>query len=248
MSHVIYPTTNLKATEQMVVERGEGIYIYDNQGKQYLEGMAGLWCTGLGYDNRELIDSYQRAAGEAVFLPICLAARPTRRVSTWRTSSAAMVPVPDARVFFGNSGSDANDTHIKLLRYYFNAIGKPEKRKIITRERAYHGVTVAAGSLTSLPANLAHFDAPAGGPGHICAPTTRTTTAAARASETEAEFVDAHHRQPGTVDPGRRPGDYRRVFAEPITGASGVIVPPAGYYEKVQAILASTTSCSGPTR
>jgi 4-aminobutyrate--pyruvate transaminase len=73
---------------------------------------------------------------------------------------AEMVPVKDARVFFGNSGSDANDTHLKLLRYHFNAIGKPEKRKIITRERAYHGVTVAAGALTSLPANLAHFDAP----------------------------------------------------------------------------------------
>ncbi len=70
----------------------------------------------------------------------------------------AMVPVENAKVFFGNSGSDANDTHVKMLRYYFNAIGKPEKFKIIARERSYHGVTVAAASLTGLPPNHTNFD------------------------------------------------------------------------------------------
>ena len=156
MSAVIYPTTNLKATEQMIVDRGEGVYIYDSEGKQYLEGMAGLWCTGLGYNNRELIDTISDQLSKLSFSHM-FGGKAHQPGIDLADKLASMVPVQDARVFFGNSGSDANDTHIKLLRYYFNAIGKPEKFKIITRERAYHGVTVAAGSLTSLPANLAHF-------------------------------------------------------------------------------------------
>jgi 4-aminobutyrate--pyruvate transaminase len=149
---------------------------------------------------------------------------------------AAMAPVPDAKVFFGNSGSDANDSHIKLLRYYFNAIGKPEKRKIITRERAYHGVTVAAGSLTSLPANLEHFDAPLEALGIL-----RTDHAhyyrGGLEGESEAAFVD---RITGNLEQlilREGPDTIAAFIAEPVTGASGVIVPPPGYYEKVQAIL-----------
>jgi len=140
------------------------------------------------------------------------------------------------KVFFGNSGSDANDSHIKLLRYYFNAIGRPEKRKIITRERAYHGVTVAAGSLTSLPPNLAHFDAPVEALGIL-----RTDHPhyyrGAIGDETETDFVD---RITGNLEQlilREGPDSIAAFIAEPITGASGVIVPPAGYYEKVQAIL-----------
>jgi 4-aminobutyrate--pyruvate transaminase len=139
-------------------------------------------------------------------------------------------------VFFGNSGSDANDSQIKLLRYYFNAIGKPGKRKIITRERAYHGVTVAAGSLTSLPANLAHFDPPLEALGIL-----RTDHPhyyrGARGGESEAEFVE---RITGNLEKlilEEGPETIAAFIAEPVTGASGVIVPPVGYYEKVQAIL-----------
>ncbi|MCB1855426.1 MAG: aminotransferase class III-fold pyridoxal phosphate-dependent enzyme, partial [Halieaceae bacterium] len=159
MSAVIYPTTNLMATEQLVIDRGEGVYVYDRQGKQYLEGMAGLWCTGLGYGNRELIDCISEQLGRLSFTHM-FGGKTHQPGMDLADKLAAMVPVKDAKVFFGNSGSDANDTHIKLLRYYANVTGRPEKHKIITRERAYHGVTVAAGSLTSLPANLAHFDAP----------------------------------------------------------------------------------------
>jgi 4-aminobutyrate--pyruvate transaminase len=235
MSAVIYPTTNLKATEEMIVDRGEGVYVYDEQGKQYLEGMAGLWCTGLGYGNEELIDcisehlkklSYTHMFGGKAHQPgIDLADK-----------LAAMVPVQDAKVFFGNSGSDANDSHIKLLHYYFNAIGKPEKKKIITRERAYHGVTVAAGSLTSLPANLTHFDAPLDALGIL-----RTDHPhyyrGARPGESEAAFVDRITDNLEQLILEQGPETIAAFIAEPITGASGVIVPPPGYYEKVQRIL-----------
>lgn len=235
MSAVIYPNTNFKATEQLLIARGDGVYVYDQQGKEYLEGMAGLWCTGLGYGNQELIAtiseqlsymSYTHMFGGKAHQPgIDLADK-----------LAAMVPVDNARVFFGNSGSDANDTHIKLLRYYFNAIGKPGKHKIITRERAYHGVTVAAGSLTSLPANLAHFDSPLAALGVL-----RTDHPhyyrGARGAETEAEFVDRIIANLETLIEREGADTIAAFIAEPITGASGVIVPPSGYYERVQAIL-----------
>ncbi len=235
MSAVIYPTTNLMATEQLVIDRGEGVYIYDNHGKQYLEGMAGLWCTGLGYGNRELIDAISEQLAKLSFTHM-FGGKTHQPGMDLADKLAAMVPVKDAKVFFGNSGSDANDTHIKLLRYYFDVIGKPEKHKIITRERAYHGVTVAAGSLTSLPANLAHFDAPLDALGIL-----RTDHPhyyrGAHGDETEAAFVE---RITGNLEQlilREGPETIAAFIAEPITGASGVIVPPAGYYEKVQAIL-----------
>jgi len=235
MSAVIYPTTNFKATEQMIVDRGEGVYIYDSEGKQYLEGMAGLWCTGLGYNNRELIDTISDQLSQLSFSHM-FGGKAHQPGIDLADKLASMVPVQDARVFFGNSGSDANDTHIKLLRYYFNAIGKPEKRKIITRERAYHGVTVAAGSLTSLPANLAHFDAPLEALGIL-----RTDHPhyyrGGNTGETEVEFVERITSNLEQLILREGPETIAAFIAEPITGASGVIVPPAGYYEKVQAIL-----------
>ncbi len=235
MSAVIYPTTNLSATEQLLFERGEGIYVYDQSGKQYLEGLAGLWCTGLGYGNRELIDTISSQLATLSFSHT-FGGKSHQPVIDLADKLAGMVPVDKAMVFFGNSGSDANDTHIKLLRYYFNAIGKPEKRKIITRERAYHGVTVAAGSLTSLPANLAHFDAPLDALGIL-----RTDHPhyyrGAKPGESEADFVARITANLEQLILSEGPDTIAAFIAEPITGASGVIVPPAGYYEAVQAIL-----------
>ncbi len=235
MSAVIYPTTNLKATEQLVIERGEGVYVYDNQGRQYLEGLAGLWCTGLGYGNRELIEAISEQLSTLSFTHM-FGGKTHQPGIDLADRLAAMVPVEDARVFFGNSGSDANDTHIKLLRYYFNAIGKPQKRKIITRERAYHGVTVAAGSLTSLPANLAHFDAPLEALGILRTDHPHYYRGAV-GNETEAEFVERITGNLERLIQDEGPETIAAFIAEPITGASGVIVPPPGYYEKVQAIL-----------
>ncbi len=235
MSAVIYPTTNLAATEQLNIARGEGVYVYDQSGKQYLEGMAGLWCTGLGYGNRELIDAITGAL-ETLSYSHTFGGKTHQPVIELADKLAGMVPTPDAKVFFGNSGSDANDTQIKLLRYYFDVIGKPEKRKIITRERAYHGVTVAAGSLTSLPANLAHFDAPIEALGIL-----RTDHphyySGAQAGESEADFVERITGNLERLILAEGPETIAAFCAEPITGASGVLVPPPGYYEKVQAIL-----------
>ena len=235
MAPVIYPTTNLTATEQLCLDHAKGIYVYDKDGNEYIEGLAGLWCTSLGYGNAEVIEaitdqltklSFSHTFGGKTHEPIQKLAEKLK----------AMVPVEDAYFFFGNSGSDANDTHYKMLRYYFNAIGKPEKRKIITRERGYHGVTVAAGSLTSLPANLAHFDAPVEAL-HILRSDAPHYYTGRKGNETEAQFVDRIIDNLEQQIIAEDPDTIAAMIVEPITGASGVIVPPEGYYEKLQAVL-----------
>ncbi|NVK41805.1 MAG: aminotransferase class III-fold pyridoxal phosphate-dependent enzyme [Oceanospirillaceae bacterium] len=235
MSNIIYPTTNFTATEQLTIDRGEGVYVYDSNGKQYLEGLAGLWCTSLGYGNKELIETTSEQMSKLAYSHMF--GGKTHKVGQELAERLQeMVPVENAKVFFGNSGSDANDTHVKMLRYYFNAIGKPEKRKIIARERSYHGVTVAAASLTGLPVNHTNFDLPVEALGIL-----RTDAPhylrGALPGETEADFVE---RITGNLEQlilREGPETIAAFIAEPITGASGVIVPPAGYYEKVQAIL-----------
>lgn len=236
MSAVIYPTTNLAATEQLSIERGEGVYVYDSNGKQYLEGLAGLWCTSLGYGNKELIECTTEQMSKLAYSHM-FGGKTHQAGIDLADKLAEMVPVEDAKVFFGNSGSDANDTHIKLLRYYFNAIGKPEKYKIISRERSYHGVTVAAASLTGLPPNHSHFDLPFDALGIL-----RTDAPhyyrGALPGESETQFVERITNNLEQMILAEGPETIAAFIAEPITGASGVIVPPADYYPKVQAILA----------
>ena len=235
MNAMIYPTTNLTTVEKLVIARGEGVYVYDNQGKQYLEGMAGLWCTALGYGNQELIDTASKQMSTLAYSHL-FGGKAHQVGIDLADKLASIVPVDNAKIFFGLSGSDANDTQIKLLRYYFNATGQSEKRKIITRERAYHGVTVASGALTSLPVNLTHFDAPLDALGIL-----RTDSPHyyrdSQPGESEAEFVDriTHNLEKLIEQEGA--DSIAAFIAEPITGASGVIVPPDGYYEKVQSIL-----------
>ncbi len=235
MTHMIYPTTNLKATEQLIIARAQGIYVYDNLGRQYLEGMSGLWCTALGYGNEEVVEaaaqqmrtlSYSHLFGGKTH-PAAMALADTL---------AAMVPVNNARVFLGNSGSDANDTLVKLLRYYFSAIGKPEKFKIIARERGYHGVTVAAASLTGLTPNHTHFNLPFEALGVL-------RTGAPHfyrdglPGESEEQFASRRAQELEALILAEGPETIAAFIAEPVNGAGGVIVPPAGYFEKIQAVL-----------
>lgn len=235
MSHVIYPTTNLTAIEQMVIERGEGVYVYDNQGKQYLEGLAGLWCTALGYGNEEVIETATEQMRKLTYSHMFGGKTHTAAMELADTL-AAMVPVDNAQVFFGNSGSDANDTQVKMLRYYFNAIGKPEKYKIIARERAYHGVTLAAAALTGLPANHTHFSLPFDALGVL-----RTGSPHfyrdGLPGESEEEFADRRARELEELILAEGPETIAAFIAEPINGAGGVVVPPAGYFPKIQTVL-----------
>jgi len=235
MNHLIYPTTNFKAIEQISIERGEGCYVWDDNGNKYLEGMAGLWCTALGYGNQEVIDCATEQMKKLTFTHMF--GGKTHPVAIELADTLAeMIPMQDAMLSFGNSGSDANDTHIKLLRYYHEAIGKPERRKIIARERSYHGVTVASAALTGLPVTQNHFDLPVDALGIL-----RTDHPhyyrGKQGDETEAEFVERIVGNLEKMIVAEGAETIAAFIAEPITGASGVIVPPPSYYEKVQAVL-----------
>ena len=235
MSAIIYPTTNLKISSDLIIERGDGVYVYDNKGKRYLEAMAGLWCSSLGYNNQELIETTSEQMSKLSFSHM-FGGKSHQVGIDLADKLSAMVPVNNAKIFFGNSGSDANDTHIKLLRYYFNAIGKPEKFKIIARRRSYHGVTIGSASLTGLPVNHTHFDLPFDALGVL-----RTDAPhyyrEKFTGESEEEFVNRITNNLEQLIIKEGPETIAAFILEPITGASGVIVPPAGYYEKVQAIL-----------
>ena len=237
LKHLLHPTTNLARHQQegpTVHARAEGVYLWDNQGNQYLEGLAGLWCTALGYGEPELA----RVAEEQM-RRLCysqLFAGKTNEPSVLLAEKLmAMLPFNVGRVFFGVSGSDANDTQVKLMWYYHNLIGKPEKKKIISRRGGYHGVTVASGSLTGLAPFHKQFDLPIPGILHTANPHFYRH---GREGETEAAFSTRLANELEDLIVAEGAETIAAFIAEPVMGAGGVIVPPTGYYEKVQAVLA----------
>src|ERR1700684_3259638 len=159
---LVHPYTNLATFREngpMVIERGEGVYVYDTQGKRYLEGMAGLWCTALGYGNEELIETAAAQRRKLSFAHVFTGKSHDPAIEL-AEKLKEIAPVPISKVFFCNSGSEANDTQVKLVWYFNNALGRPQKKKIISRVKAYHGVTIVAASLTGLPGHHRDFDLP----------------------------------------------------------------------------------------
>lgn len=236
LAHMLHPATNLTQHHQVgpkVLARAKGVYLWDNQGNQYLEGMAGLWCAALGYGEEELVRAAESQMRELCYSQI-FGGRTNEASVLLAEKLKAMAPMDAGRVFFGLSGSDANDTQVKLMWYYNNAIGRPEKKKIISRQRGYHGVTVAAGSLTGLPPFHKHFDLPIAGILHTDCP---HYYRGAQSGESESAFVDRIVGNLEALILKEGPDTIAAFIAEPVMGAGGVIVPPAGYFEKVQALL-----------
>ncbi len=207
--------------------------VYDEAGKAYIEGMAGLWCTALGWSEERLVQAATRALRQLPFYHGFggKAAAPTIDLAE---KLIGMAPVPMSKVFFANSGSEANDTAVKLIWYYNNALGRPEKKKIISRIRAYHGVTLASASLTGLPANHRDFDLPLDRILHTDCPHHYRF---AEDGESEEDFASrlADNLERLIVREG--PETIAAMFAEPVMGAGGVIVPPATYFAKIQRVL-----------
>jgi len=232
----LHPFTNLAAHPQvdpLVIERGDGIYVQDDQGRRYLEAMSGLWCVSLGFSNERLA----KAGSEALHTLPCYHTfnhRSNAAAIALAEKLIAMAPVPMSKVFFANSGSEANDTAVKLVWYYHNAIGKPAKKKIIARRNAYHGVTVAAASLSGLVPNHRDFDLPIDRVLHVDCPHHYRY---AEPGETEEAFATrlADALEQRILAEG--PDTVGAFIAEPVMGAGGVLVPPATYFEKVQAVL-----------
>ena len=236
LSALFHPYTNLAKhaeTGPLVITRGEGIRVFDESGKDYIEGLAGLWCTTLGWGEERLAEA---AAAQMRELPFYHLFTSKAHAPGVRLAKAlkALAPVPDAKVFLACSGSEANDTAIKMIWYRNNALGKPEKKKIIARERAYHGVTVATASLTGLPVNQRGFDLPIDRILHTGCP---HYWRYAEKGETEEQFASRRAEELEKLILAEGPDTVAAFFAEPVMGAGGVIVPPKGYFEKIQAVL-----------
>ncbi|MCO5066272.1 MAG: aspartate aminotransferase family protein [Rhizobiaceae bacterium] len=236
VASVLHPFTNLKAHETvgpMVITRGEGVHVYDDAGRRYVEAMAGLWCASLGFSESRLVEA---AYAEMKRLPfyhqfhhkghepgIALAEK-----------LLAMAPVPMSKVFFANSGSEANDTAAKLVWYYNNALGRPQKKKIISRLKAYHGVTALAASMTGLPYAHRDFDLPLAGIIHVECPHHYRFAEEGESEEAFSTRLAESLEQRILAEGPETVGGF---IAEPLQGSGGVIVPPQGYWEKIQAVL-----------
>jgi len=234
-SHV-HPYTNLKKHQEkgpLVITGSEGVRVFDEAGKGYIEGLAGLWCTALGFDEERLVRAAEEAMRKLPFYHSFTgkASPPTIELAA---KLLEMAPVEMSKVLFANSGSEANDTAVKLIWYYNNAKGRPEKKKIISRIKGYHGVTVATASLTGLPFNHRDFDLPIDRILHTSCPHHYRF---GEEGESEEDFASrcADDLEKMILDEG--PETVAAFFAEPVMGAGGVIVPPATYFEKIQKVL-----------
>jgi 4-aminobutyrate---pyruvate transaminase len=234
---LVHPYINLasfRETGPLIIERAHGVYVYDTEGKPYIEGMAGLWCTALGYGNEELVQAAAEQMRKLSFAHL-FTGRSHDPAIELAEKLKEIAPVPISKVFFCNSGSEANDTQVKLVWYLNNALGRPQKKKIISRMKAYHGVTIAAASLTGLPANHRDFDLPLQGFLHAGCPHHYRF---AQEGETEEAFATRLAAELEALILKEDPDTVAAFIAEPVMGAGGVIVPPQNYFEKIAGVCA----------
>jgi 4-aminobutyrate--pyruvate transaminase len=235
-NYLLEPHTDLTrslADDPQVITAGKGVYVFDQDGKRYIEGVAGLWCATLGFSEERLMEA---------------AARQFRKLPFYgsfnhRTHDVALdlaerlisiAPVPMERVFFANSGSEANETAIKLAWYYNNIQGRPQKKKILAHDKGYHGVTIGAASATGLPHIHQGFDLPLPQIRHVPSPSFYHS---ALDGETEAAFGRRMAAQLERIILDEGPDTVAAFIAEPVLGAGGLIIPPQSYYETLQPIL-----------
>ena len=232
----LHPYTDLATHQENgphVLTRGEGIYVFDDDGNKFIEGLSGLWCASLGFSENRLVEAatkqmqtlpyYHNFASKAV--------EPAIELADFLIQHA---PVAMSKVFFTNSGSEANDTQVKLVWYYNNILGRPEKKKIIARKGAYHGITVAAASMTGLQYTHNAFDVPLDGFLHTDSP---HYWKFGQEGESEEAYATRLADNLEALIAAEGPDTIAAFIAEPFLGAGGVILPPKGYFDKVQAIL-----------
>jgi len=233
---IVHPYSNLTfdtASRLLTIVRGDGAYVVDDQGNRYLEGMSGLWCTSLGFSEKRLVDAAHAQMQKLPYYHI-FNHRSNEPSIDLAEKLLSVVPEGLEKVLFANSGSEANDQAVKLVWYYNNQQGRPEKKKIISRWRGYHGVTVASGSLTGLPANHADFDLPIKNILHTDCPSHYHH---ANPGESEDDFCTRLAQNLEDLIRKEGPDTIAAMIAEPVMGSGAVIVPPKGYFEKIQKIL-----------
>ena len=227
-NHIVHQQTGPKT-----YVRGEGIYIWDENGDKFIEGLAGLWCTSLGFSEPRLVEA---AKHQLETLPYnhSFAGRTAPVVAELADRLIAIAPASMSKAYFVTSGSEAVDSAIKFAWYYNNALGRPAKKKIISRQRGYHGVTIACTSLTAIPVIQEAFDAPldrfkqTGTPHYY---------RFGNNGESEEEFASRRAAELEQLILEEGPETIAALIAEPLMGAGGVIPPPKTYFEKIQKVL-----------
>jgi 4-aminobutyrate---pyruvate transaminase len=239
VAHHFHPYTNLRAIEKdapLIIVKGDGIEVIDDAGKRYIEGMAGLWCASLGFSEKRLVEAATRQMNVLPYYH-SFSGKAHNVVAEVSERLMSLAPTPalrDGRVIFANSGSEANDTAMKLVRYYHNAIGKPLKKKIIARVKGYHGVTIATASLSGIPMMHQHFDLPIDG---VLRTTCPHPYQFAEDGESPEQFASRCAADLEALILKEGAETIGAFIAKPVQGAGGVIVPPTTYFEKIQPIL-----------
>jgi 4-aminobutyrate---pyruvate transaminase len=234
---VIHGLTNLRQHLErgpVVIERGDGVWVTDTRGKRYIEGMSGLWCVSLGYGQERLVRAATEQMRKLAYYPL-INHKSHPPVIELAEKLLAIAPVPMSHVWLANSGSEGNDCAVRLAWYYWNAVGRPEKRKVIAHHGAYHGNTIAAASLSGVRYNHERFNLPLPGFLHVRCPDYNRHAAPA---ETEERFADRLIADIERLILSEGPETIAAFFTEPVLAAGGVIVPPATYFLKLQALLA----------
>ncbi len=231
--HPYTPLHKLKTTGTLVISHGKGVHVYDTQGREYIEGMSGLWCAGLGFGDEEMVEAATEQLRTLPFYHL-FGAKSFEPAIELAEKLKEIAPIPVSRVFFTSSGSEANDTQVKLAWFLNNARGKPQKKKIISRIRAYHGVTVMAASLTGLPGNHNGWDLPVDRVLHTDCPHFYRF---GEDGESEADFVARIAQSLRALIEREGADTIAAMIAEPVMGAGGVVVPPRGYFEAIQSVL-----------
>ena len=238
-AHHIHPFTNTEALNRegvRVITRARGIYLWDSEGKRLIDGMSGLWCVHLGYGNRELA-----AAGCEALKTLPYYNHFFKTTNPWTAELAAklseLLPEGHERVLFANSGSEATDTALKLIRYYWNLEGRPEKKIHLSRQMSYHGVTMAAASLSGLTPMHPQWDLPLPGFAKAPAPYWYGAKEAGFGDIGEDEFGLLIARQTEALILQIGPEKIASFSAEPVQGAGGLIIPPKTYWPELVRIL-----------
>lgn len=236
---LIHPFTSLRAYsageagEPRIVTGGKGAWIKDQHGREFLDAFAGLYCVNVGYGREEIADAIADQARKLAYYHAYAGAtnEPAIRLAD---KILSMAPKGMKRVYFGLSGSDANETQVKLVWYYNNVLGRPEKKKIISRRRGYHGGTIMSGALTGLDVYHAGFDLPYGPVRHTTAPHHYWEADAGMSEEAfSARCADDLERM--ILEEG--PETVAAFIGEPALGTGGIVPPPAGYWAAIQAVL-----------
>jgi len=237
-AHLLHPSTHLKnhasgQSENRIFERGEGIYVYTKDGREIIDGFAGLYCSNLGYGQKEIVDAIKRQADTLAYYPAYggCSSEPAIQLAERIISLA---PPGMSRVYFGLSGSDANETAVKIAWYYNDVQDRPEKKKIISRERAYHGSSIVTGSLTGLSYYHHGFDLPLDRFLHTRCPHYFHEK---KEGESETDFSRRCAAELDAMIQAEGPETVAAFIAEPVMGTGGIIPPPAGYWQAIKPVL-----------